>query len=150
MSDDLPEGLRARAYGALALLLDLSFIANEFVQADYESMMIFVCAAEATMRPLMQRVETGSSINAAYPPEHLRGSISRLLIADRTGLPRETVRRKTNALVDRGLLFEDSEGRVRCPPTLSDPRVQNAIEEMHAAISRYLANVREAKMNDQV
>lgn len=143
MSDELPEELRARAYGGLALLLDLSFIANELVKADYESTIIFVCAAEATMRPLVQ---VGEPIpNTAYPPEHLRGSISRLLIADRTGLPRETVRRKTNALVKRGLLYEDSEGRVRSVPNLSDPKIQTAIEESHSAVCRYQASVRASK-----
>lgn len=139
MPKKLPQGLRARAYAGLELLLDFSYIANGLVGADYESMIIYVCVAEATMRPLVRNADAAFQ-DSASPPEHLRGSISRLAIADRTGIARETVRRKVKSLIEKGLLFEDAHGAVRSVANLADAGVQKAIAAMDAAVLRYQAN----------
>ncbi len=71
-----------------------------------------------------------------HPAEEYRGSISRLLVADRLSLPRETVRRKIKAMVKDGLLMQDDEGRVRVVSRLADAAVA-VPSEVHAAVLRY-------------
>ena len=60
-----------------------------------------------------------------------------LLIADRLGLPRETVRRKVKKLTASGLVYEDEEGRMRTSSKLGEPEVQRVIEGIHTAVGRY-------------
>lgn len=142
MDEPLPPHARARAFAAVELLLDINYVGQSLVQSDYESTMIYFCVAEATMRPfVLNRDNMQAYENDPTPPEHLRGSISRLLIADRTGLPRETVRRKANALVKSGLLFEDEAGRLRSKPNLGEPSIQNAVNDVYAAVARYNARL---------
>jgi hypothetical protein len=58
-------------------------------------------------------------------------------------LLRETVRRKTNALVKAGLLTEDDLGRVRTLRNLGDPAMQKAADDVFAAVKRYDARLRQ-------
>lgn len=60
-----------------------------------------------------------------------------LLIADRLGLPRETVRRKVKKLIADGLVYQDEDGRIRTSSKLGDSEVQQAIAGIHAAVGRY-------------
>ncbi len=144
MSDELPPDVRPRAFAAVELLLDVIYVARAVVDADLESMLIYFCVAEATMRPLVLGPNAPSElINVALPSDAARGSISRLLIADRTGLPRETVRRKTNALIKAGTLYEDEDGCVRSPRNLLSPPIQRAANEVFDAAQRYDARLRQ-------
>jgi len=63
--------------------------------------------------------------------------MSRLAIADVTGLPRETVRRKVNRLIDVGFAEEDGFGQVRPTRQLADPRWQTIADQAFAAVQRY-------------
>jgi|SRR5690606_2509070 len=137
MPEVLPPELRPRVFAAIELFLDLNFITRDLVGGDLDSTAIYFCVAEATMRPLVLGKHPPQTMRLVEPPESLCGSISRLQIADRTGLARETVRRKTNALVKTGLLTEDSDGRVRTTRNLGDANVQKAAHDAHAAVERY-------------
>ncbi len=140
----LPKDTRPRAFAAVELFLDTLHIARSVIDLDLESVVIYFCVSEASMRPLVLGADVPPSVRqAALPPEEYRGSISRLLIADRTGLPRETVRRKTNQLVKAGLLTEDDEGRVRSTRNLADPTIQKAADDVFAAVTRYEARLKE-------
>lgn len=144
MNDELPPDVRPRAFAGVELLLDVIYAAQSVVGTDLESMLIYYCVAEATMRPLVLGPNAQPDlINVALPPEAMRGSISRLMIADRTGLARETVRRKTNALVEAGLLAEDPQGGVKTPRNLLSPEIQKAANDVFAAAQRYDARLRQ-------
>jgi hypothetical protein len=52
------------------------------------------------------------------------------------------VRRKINALVKAGLLTEDDQGRVRTIRNLDDPALQQAADDVFAAVQRYDARLR--------
>jgi len=123
-------------FSANELLLELIYIAQGFAKVDLESLLILLCVGDATMRPFM--------LSSGHEPpimeqvdEALRGSISRRMVADKTGLPRETVRRKVDELIEAGLLLVDSEGRLRSAPLLGDPDSQAAVDALHAAVTRY-------------
>ena len=144
MSELLPPDVRPKAFAAVELLLDLTYIGQTIVRADLESMLIFMCVAEATMRPLVLGKDVPpETLLLAEPPDELRGSISRLTIADRTGLARETVRRKTNALIRMGLLSEAGDSRVRTVRIMRDAAVQAAAREGFAAVQRYIIRMRQ-------
>lgn len=136
--------VRARAYAGVELLLDVIYIAQTRIGLDLESTLICYCVAEATMRPLVEAAkERPELLTMVLPPDEVRGSISRLLIADRTGLARETVRRKVRQLLDSGWLIEDGKRRLRTMPTLQSPAAQKAGREVLAAVVRYDRRLRE-------
>jgi hypothetical protein len=125
------------------LLLELIYLVQNYFSLDLESIVIMLCVNDATMRPYM----AGRSVEPAIltqerVPEELRGGISRLMIADKTGLPRETVRRRCKELVARGHLEIDGESRLRARPDLANPALLAVVENAHQAIHRYLARTR--------
>lgn len=130
------------AYALHELLFDLTFMAREHFQVDIEGLFILCCVNEATMRPLVLTPASPEALTASRPPDEIRGSISRRAIADRTGLPRETVRRKVQELVDRGLVMIDPHDRVRSIQALAEPTVQNVIQQGHRAVTRYHERLR--------
>jgi hypothetical protein len=118
----IPRESRPRAYAGVELLLELMHILREATQLDHDSIIIACVVNHATMRPLL----TGPGapldlIDAANPPDGVRGSISRSSVADITGIPRETVRRKINHLIEIGMLVEAAPGHVRPVAALANP-----------------------------
>lgn len=110
---------------------------------DLETLLIFLVVNEAAMRPLLVGPNARPElINHPHPPDTARGSISRNLIADRTGLSRETVRRKVNQLISAGLFTETREGEVRPMPMLSETVFQQIADESYDAVRRYDARLR--------
>ncbi len=140
LSDTLPSHVRPIAFLGGELVLELLFLLQSHYRLDLDSILVLLCVSDATMRPLMQKVDDDPSLlDIARPSEALRGSISRMMVADKTGLPRETVRRKAIALVSRGYLIIDSDGGLRTETTLSDKALQTMLEKSHTAIARYTA-----------
>jgi hypothetical protein len=138
MPKTISPDLRPKVYAALELLLDVWHVARASTAVDPESLMIYLCIMEATMRPLVLGAERPAEVlTSVHPDEAYRGSISRLLVAERLDLPRETVRRKITAMVKAGLLMQDKEGRVRVVSRLTEARVAAAPAEVHAAVQRY-------------
>ena len=60
-----------------------------------------------------------------------------LLVSDRLGLPRETVRRKVKNLIGLGLLFEDEKGRIRSTPMFDNPKMAETMKAVRDAVRRY-------------
>ena len=58
------------------------------------------------------------------------------------GLPRETVRRKVNQLIEAGILSEAIEGEIRAVPMLGDAIFQEVAAESLAAVQRFDARLR--------
>lgn len=110
---------------------------------DLESLLIFLVVNEAAMRPLLVGPNARLDlIDHPHPPDEARGAISRHLIADRTGLARETVRRKVNQLIDIGLFSETRDGEVRPVPMLAEATFQEIADESYNAVLRYDARLR--------
>ncbi len=138
----LPSGVRPKFFGLLELYLDLTHIVRGEGDLDLESVLIMVCAAEATMHPLVLSQSTPPAARKmTKPPEEYRGSISRILLAERTGLPRETVRRKVAVLLAAGRLIEDDSRRIRTPSNLDSKRLQKLGEAAFVCVERYRARV---------
>lgn len=137
MSPALNE-LRPRAYASMELFLDILHAVRGLVDIDFESIAIYVCVAEATMRPVMADTDLVEKLpDLEVAPEDIRGSITMLLVSDRLGLPRETVRRKVKQLIAMNLLYEDEKGRVRSTPNFENPKVSEAVKSIHDAVRRY-------------
>lgn len=146
MSDDtakIPAGMRAHAYAGIELVLDLMYAARVRAPIDLESLLIFLTVSEATMRPMLLDPATPPHVlDLAEPPEEFRGSITRVLVADRLGLPRETVRRKVQNLLKLGLVHEDEEGHVRTTRNFADASIQSWVRDSFSAVQRYDARLR--------
>jgi len=123
------------------LLFDVLQEVRSFYRGlEIEEILILVCVAEATMRPLVVS-ENESLLRSEFPADDVRGWISRRLIAERTGLPRETVRRKVRRLVDRALLDVDEEGHVRSIQILSNSGLAQNLENVRRFVGRYFKRV---------
>lgn len=134
----IAEDLRPRVYASLELVLDVLHAARGVADIDLESLNIYLCVAEATMRPVLADPDFVKRISTDdVAPETVRGSITMLLVADRLNIPRETVRRKVKKLIEQGLLYEDEKGRIRSTPTFGNPKVSVAVHAIQSAVDRY-------------
>ena len=147
MSDStvkIPAGMRAHAYAGVELMLDMIYTARQRMPIDLESLLIYLTISEATMRPLLLDPSTPpEALELAEPPEEFRGSITRLLVAHRLGMPRETVRRKVQKLIKLGVIREDDEGRVRTTRNFADPLIQSWVRDSFMTVQRYEARLRQ-------
>ena len=134
----IPRESRPRAYAGVELLLDLMHILREATQLDHEPIIIACVVNHATMRPLLTGPDAPLDlIDAAAPSDEQRGSISRSSVADITGIPRETVRRKINHLIEIGILVEAAPGHVRPIADLANPVWQRVADDGFAAVRRF-------------
>lgn len=87
---------------------------------------IAVGSVQRTMRAgdLDARCKSGEPLEDG----HFR-PMSRRLIAQATGLPRETVRRRVAQLIEMGFIQEDGRG-VKSMNIISDPRMVSAVEQV--------------------
>ena len=139
MSEKLQPHVRPIAFAGTELLLDMIYLVQSFYKIDLESLLILHCINDATMRPFMTDPNlTAETLTAARPPDDIRGAISRRMIADKTGLARETVRRKTNDLIASGIVLVDSEDRLRIAQFLDRPDLQRLLIDGHKVAIRYL------------
>jgi hypothetical protein len=139
MADEIPRHIRPIAFGLAGLLYDLITFMRKVYGEDLESALIMICVADATLQKFMSVAGPDSDLMRRERIEDsARGSISRRMIADKTGLPRETVRRKVAQLIACNYLYIDADGAVRATPRAHDPEVQQAVLDAHAAIKRYV------------
>jgi len=99
--------LRGAAYAACQRLLDCLFSVTSTSKRDLESVWIMACVLHNTLRNLVTDPHISARcLNQAEVPDHVYLTMSRRAIADKTGLSRETVRRRTNTLIKDGSLIE--------------------------------------------
>lgn len=80
-------------------------------------MLIYLTICVANVQKLMrERSIPGGFTATAILPREWVVPISRNAIASATGLPRETVRRQVQRMIDRNLLIDDERGGVTPPP----------------------------------
>lgn len=138
MEAEIDPRLRPIAYGMVGLLFELIGFMRKAYGEDLESALIMICVIDATMQSYMPDAKPNSDVmRKEFLEESMRGSISRRMIADKTGLARETVRRKVAQLVERNYLYLDAEGDIRATPRLDDPAMRQAIFDAHEAVRTY-------------
>lgn len=135
----LPPHIRPLAFATGELALDVAHGLREIFPVDFESALILLCVNDATMWPVLRHAALDlEAMRQPYLPPEIRGSISRLMVADKTGLPRETVRRKIKELEKAGYLVVDDKDRVQIRPILQDQHVQHVLESGYRSVMRYL------------
>ncbi|MGE0740138.1 MAG: hypothetical protein AB7O98_02255 [Hyphomonadaceae bacterium] len=138
----LPKHIRPLAFAGTELALDIVHLARAIYGVDMESALILMCVADATMRPQFLALGEDGMSRAVNLPNEERGSISRLMVADKIGLPRETVRRKIKELTASGHITVDDKDRVQIKVLLGHPHVQRELEQGHRAVLRYRERLR--------
>ncbi len=90
---------------------------SQHVQNDLPKLLIIHALGASNIQRLMATTQRGpyESMDVRIPPEFQVPS-NALSIADSTGLPRETVRRKLKELVASGMVMEDPRGGYRLKP----------------------------------
>jgi DNA-binding transcriptional ArsR family regulator len=139
MADEVPPFTRPAAFAASELMLDLFYTATKYYQLDLEAVWILTVIGHETMRPwILDTTLAARHMSEARVPDSVRGSISRLMVADRTGLPRETVRRRISELSAAGLVTHDERGNVRLAgDKVVRPEYQQSVAEVYSAVERY-------------
>jgi hypothetical protein len=139
MNEPLPPHLRPIVFATNELMLDLIYLLQTYTKADLESMLILLCVTDATMRPFMNDAAPSAELLTTVKPSNdVRGAISRRMIADKTGLSRETVRRKTQELAEAGLVLIDEDDRVGSAQRLDQRSFAKAVEDGHQVVVRYI------------
>jgi len=120
-------------------MLDLFYTATKYYQLDLEAIWILTVIGHETMRPwILDPVLAAKHMTDARVPDSVRGSISRLMVADRTGLPRETVRRRIAELSAAGFVTPDEKGNVRLTgDKVVQPAYQQSVADVYSAVERY-------------
>lgn len=136
---DVPPFTRPAAFAASELMLDLFYTATKYYQLDLEAIWILTVIGHETMRPwILDPALAAKHMTAPKVPDSVRGSISRLMVADRTGLPRETVRRRIAELSTAGLVALDEKGNVRLAgDRVTQPAYQQSVVDVFSAVERY-------------
>ncbi len=115
-----PRGLVA-ANGLVAIegLLRIMRAAGDTYGQDYESILIYWSVAMASLGRFLRADDLDILMQNGGPfPEEAHHTVSARAIAEATGLPRETVRRKIAVLVAAGHLAQDSRGVHTFPPLI--------------------------------
>lgn len=108
------------------LLLELMRVVRGYFQLDVETLLILLCIYDAC-----------KAASDAECVEQRGGGISRRMIAERLGLPRETVRRKVLALEELGLVSVNLEGKVDASFASDEAALAQAYDLCDAAVDRY-------------
>ncbi|MET0545135.1 MAG: helix-turn-helix domain-containing protein [Caulobacterales bacterium] len=132
---------RVLEFASCELLLDILYTATTTYKLDLEAIWIVCCVLHNTMRIIITDADAAENyLGAPEVPENLLLSMSRRAIADKTGLSRETVRRRTNKLLDDGILEAEPNGNVKISQTfaLRDLKALNQIFQSVGAFNKRL------------
>ena len=104
-------GERVKAMAAMEALLRIWRQAVDcFPGDDLETILVYLTVAAASSSSHLRDPEIVAGLDAAPLPDHLHRPTSGRAVAEATGLARETVRRRIDALVASGRLARDSRG----------------------------------------
>ena len=107
----LDEKSRIFAYEFGVLLCELLPRYQSTFQSDFAKVLIVHAIGVASVSRLMSRTEATDyeALSAVVPPD-LQVPVNALSIAESTGIPRETVRRKIKEMIVAGILVVDERG----------------------------------------
>lgn len=134
-------GERAKAMAALEVLLRIWRQAVDcFPDDDLDTVLVYLTVAAASSSSHLRDPALVAGLDDAPLPDHLHRPTSGRAVAEATGLPRETVRRKIDALVAGGRLARDARGVRTISGSISHARnlefLRFLIRELSAASGR--------------
>ena len=128
------------------LFMRLLVVWRRAFDGDIEKAIIFAAVIDkAAARPGFSSLDYAAFLSNGH--EHAAAPATTVqAIAEATGIPRETVRRKVNDLIARGVLARDGDGALRLSPDGLDGldptmretaiAVERAIDDLGAALGR--------------
>jgi hypothetical protein len=111
---------RPLAYYSVEYMLRILRNLGPIFNFDYECMIIALSVSLSNIQHLVASPELlapYASLDAIIPDD-LQRPVTRAAITRASGLPRETVRRKVQAMITAGVLITDARGGVRVKPGL--------------------------------
>lgn len=133
--DEIQPGERIRAVAAVEVLLRVWRHAVDcFPDDDLETILVYLTVAAASASSHLRDPELIIALDDGPLPDHLHKPTSGRAVAEATGLARETVRRRIDALVASGRLVREA-GGVR---TISDTLGLNRNQEFARLLTREL------------
>jgi len=137
----MPAMLRPMLFSGSALMLDLLGVYGRALDLDAESIWIILHVTQRSMGSFLLNPDTAKAWHrASVVSDTVREGISRRAVAEETGLPRETVRRKAANLVAQGILIEDAFGRLRIRSEgWTTEGLEDVARQVDEAVERYRA-----------
>ena len=134
-------GERARALVSVEVLLRLlRHVRDCFPDDDLETVVVYLTVVAASVGAHVRDPELLASLGDKDLPAQFIRPTSGRAIAESTGLPRESVRRRIDALVAQGRLARDGRGVRSVEGTMHIGRnrefVQALIQELNAALAK--------------
>ena len=129
-TEQLEQKLRFAGYHVMNVYLETARQMHESTGLDPASVLIMATIYNASIQRTL-RARDGESIHRgqeSIDPAHFH-AISRRAVAEATGLSRELVRRKINAMIESGLVMEDGDG-VKTMNVVSNPTVANSVRKL--------------------
>jgi biotin operon repressor len=118
--DDIGPRERFKAVAALEVLLRIWRHAVDcFPDDDLETILVYLTVAAASTSAHLRDPDLMVELSGAPLPDHMHRAVSGRAVADATGLARETVRRRIDALVASGRLVREARGVRTISNTLS-------------------------------
>jgi CRP-like cAMP-binding protein len=135
---------RVAEFATAELILDLLYTSSTTLKQDLESIWIILCVLHNTRRDVVTDPEAAAlHLGAEIMPEEVRHSMSRRAIADKTGLSRETVRRRTNRLIEDEVLEAEPNGNVKLAQNARTASDIKGLNQVHVAVQAYLKRLSE-------
>ena len=123
--------LRLAAFVVVNQFLATSDVLRRTFGLGHEDVLIVLTVALGNVQRMLRTPDPeGLAASTALVEQDRIIPVSRRAVARATGLPRETVRRRTNALVERGSLLEWEAGLRTARRLVIAPAVRDAIHEL--------------------
>ena len=142
--DGSPKNLRLKAAIAVQGVLRLFRLAVDYFDGDLESVVVYLAIVSANANRFTRGPERARYADAVYPPVEARLPVSRRAVAASVGLPRETVRRKSAELIDKGHVVQVRGGLLAVSPVLEHGRNREFALEALKVFERVANEVRQS------
>lgn len=123
--------LRLAGFVAVNQILSAGDLLRRTFNLGHEDLLIVLTVGLGNVQRMLRTGDDqGEAASDALVEQHRIIPVSRRAVARATGLPRETVRRRTNAMVETGTLLEWGEGLRTARRLVISPQVRGAIHEL--------------------
>lgn len=117
VQDEVSANFRASTYAMVNCFVNQQRLWMKTLKMDPATLLVYMIVALASVQRFTRQPEIPEDMKGSEPlPQDLVGTISRRAVAAASGMPRETVRRIINELLESGRLIKSGRNAVRVVP----------------------------------
>ena len=139
-----PKNLRLKAAIVIQGVLRLFRLPVDHFDGDLDCFVVYLAIVAANASRFTRGPERALYADAAYPPLEDRLPVSRRAVAASVVLPRETVRRKTAELIEKGHVIQVRGGLLAAAPVLEHDHNREFVLEAVKVFERVASELRQS------